>query len=58
MRIYLDNAATTKVDPLVVESMLPYLMDTYGNPSSIHSFGRESKAVIEKSRKKVAELLN
>jgi len=58
MSIYLDNAATTKVDPLVMESMLPFLSGTYGNPSSIHSFGRESKAAIEKSRKKVAELLN
>jgi len=58
MSIYLDNAATTKVDPRVMESMLPFLSGTYGNPSSIHSFGRESKAAIEKSRKKVAELLN
>ena len=58
MSLYLDNAATTKVDPKVLESMIPFLSGTYGNPSSIHSFGRESKAAIEKSRKKVAELLN
>jgi cysteine desulfurase len=58
MSVYLDNAATTKVDPKVMEAMLPFLSGTYGNPSSIHSFGRESKAAIEKSRKKVAELLN
>jgi cysteine desulfurase len=58
MKVYLDNAATTKVDPLVVESMLPYLYESYGNPSSIHSFGRETRSAIEKSRKRVAELLN
>ena len=58
MRIYLDNAATTAIDPHVVEAMLPYLQNTYGNPSSIHGFGRESRAGIEKSRKTVAELLH
>jgi len=57
MRVYLDNAATTAVDKEVVEAMLPYLQNTFGNPSSIHSFGREAKSAIEKSRKKVAELL-
>lgn len=57
MRIYLDNAATTAIDPLVVEAMLPYLQNTYGNPSSIHGFGRETRSAIEKSRKTVAELL-
>lgn len=57
MRIYLDNAATTPIDPKVVEAMLPFLHQTFGNPSSIHSFGREAKAAVEKSRKTVAELL-
>lgn len=58
MRIYLDNAATTAIDPAVLEAMLPFLQNTFGNPSSIHSFGREAKAAVEKSRKKVAELLS
>ncbi|HRH35922.1 MAG TPA: cysteine desulfurase family protein [Catalimonadaceae bacterium] len=57
MSIYLDNAATTPMDPAVVEAMLPILNQTFGNPSSIHSFGREAKAAVEKSRKKVADLL-
>jgi cysteine desulfurase len=57
MRIYLDNAATTAIDPLVVEAMLPYFTETFGNPSSIHSFGRDARSAIERSRKKVAELL-
>jgi cysteine desulfurase len=58
MKIYLDNAATTKVDPVVAEAMMPYLFEVFGNPSSIHSFGRESRSAIEIARKKVAELLN
>jgi cysteine desulfurase len=58
MKIYLDNAATTKVDPRVAEAMMPYLFDVYGNPSSIHAFGRETRSAIEIARKKVAELLN
>lgn len=57
MNIYLDNAATTKPDKRVVEAMMPFLLDSYGNPSSIHSFGRETRSAIERSRKKVAELL-
>jgi cysteine desulfurase len=57
MRTYLDNAATTPIDPLVVEAMLPYFKDHFGNPSSIHGFGRETRSGIEKSRKKIAELL-
>jgi cysteine desulfurase len=58
MKVYLDNAATTPVDPEVVNSMLPVLQSGYGNPSSIHSWGREIKAAIENSRKSVARLLN
>lgn len=55
--IYLDNNATTKVDPKVVEVMLPYLAEYYGNPSSMHTFGGQvSKAVLE-AREKVAALL-
>jgi cysteine desulfurase len=58
MKIYLDNAATTRVDPRVAEAMMPYLFEFYGNPSSIHAFGRETRSAIEIARKKVAELLN
>jgi cysteine desulfurase len=56
-RVYLDNAATTPVDREVLEAMLPYLEDFYGNPSSIHSHGREVRTGIEKARKTVADLL-
>ena len=58
MRVYFDNAATTALDPEVLEAMKPYLLNQYGNPSSIHSHGREARAAIEKSRKTIAELLN
>jgi cysteine desulfurase len=58
MRVYLDNAATTAMDDRVIEAMLPFMKDYYGNPSSVHSHGREVRSAIEKSRKKVAELLN
>ena len=57
-RIYLDNAATTALDPLVLEAMMPYLTSRFGNPSSIYSYGRESRMGIENSRKTVAKLLN
>ena len=57
-RIYFDNAATTPLDPLVLEEMLPYFKVHFGNPSSIYSYGREAKLGIEKARKKVAELLH
>ena len=56
-RIYLDHAATTPTDPEVVEAMLPYLSDVFGNPSSIHSFGQEAKAAVEEARDKVAALI-
>lgn len=57
-RYYFDNAATTPLDPQVLEAMLPYLQNHFGNPSSIHSHGREVRSAIEKSRKTVANLLN
>lgn len=57
-RIYLDNAATTAVAPEVFEAMVPYLTSYYGNPSSIHGFGRETRAAIERARRTVAGLLN
>ena len=58
MNIYFDNAATTPVDPKVVEAMVPVLRDVFGNPSSIHVHGRMAKSLIEKSRKKVASFIN
>ena len=57
-RIYFDNAATTPLDPLVLEAMMPYLTDRFGNPSSIYSYGRESRLAIENARKSVAKILN
>lgn len=57
-RIYLDNAATTPLDPEVLESMMPYLTSHFGNPSSIYSYGRESRMAIENARKTVARILH
>ncbi len=57
-RIYFDNAATTTLDPQVLETMLPYLTEKFGNPSSIYSYGRESRLAIESARKTVARILN
>lgn len=57
-RIYLDNAATTSLDPQVLEAMIPYLTTHFGNPSSIYSYGRESRMAIENARKTVAKILN
>ncbi|GAB3954568.1 cysteine desulfurase family protein [Spirosoma harenae] len=56
--IYLDNAATTRLDPEVLEVMLPLMTEQFGNPSSIHSHGRMVRTAIEKARKTVASLLN
>jgi cysteine desulfurase len=57
MRVYFDNAATTPLDPAVFEAMKPLLVEHFGNPSSIHAHGREARSYVEKSRKKVADLL-
>lgn len=57
MVIYLDNNATTRVDPDVLDAMLPYLSDLYGNPSSMHSFGGQVGAAVQDARAKIAELL-
>lgn len=57
-RIYFDNAATTSLDPEVLETMLPYLTEKFGNPSSIYSYGRETRMAIEHARKSVAKILN
>lgn len=58
MRIYLDNAATTPLDPEVFEAMKPFMLEDFGNPSSTHAHGRKVRAAIETARKKIAELLN
>ncbi|MFP4504196.1 MAG: cysteine desulfurase family protein [Cyclobacteriaceae bacterium] len=57
MRVYLDNAATTQLDPEVFEAMKPYMLEFYGNPSSIHAHGRATRSALEKARKLTAELL-
>src|SRR6201991_620310 len=57
-RIYFDNAATTSLDKEVLDAMLPYMTTHFGNPSSIYSYGRESRLAIETARKTVARILN
>ncbi len=57
-RIYFDNAATTSLDPEVFEAMKPYFTEKFGNPSSIYSYGRETRMAIESARKSVAKILN
>lgn len=57
-RIYLDNSSTTRVDPAVVEAMLPYLTEDFGNASSIHFYGQKARGAIDKARHHVAELIN
>ncbi len=56
--VYMDNNATTRVDPEVVEAMLPYFSESYGNPSSMHVLGAEAGKAVMEAREKVAELLN
>ncbi|PWT76251.1 MAG: cysteine desulfurase [Bacteroidetes bacterium] len=56
-RIYFDNAATTPLDPQVLEVMMPFLTEKFGNPSSIYSYGRECRMAIEQARKTVARIL-
>ena len=56
--IYLDHNATTPVDSAVVEAMLPYLNDSFGNASSAHSFGRDARVALENARETVAEIIN
>jgi cysteine desulfurase len=58
MPIYLDNAASTPLDERVLEAMMPYFTHQFGNPSSIHQYGRETRAAIEKARRTIAEILN
>jgi cysteine desulfurase len=56
-RIYFDNAATTSLDPAVLEAMMPYLTEKFGNPSSIYSYGRETRMAVEQARKSIAKNL-
>jgi cysteine desulfurase len=57
-RVYLDNSATTPVDPRVVEAMLPYLTEKFGNASSVHFYGQEARAGIDRARREVAALVS
>ena len=56
-RIYLDNSATTRIDDEVLDAMLPYLRERFGNASSIHAFGQEARAAVEDARQAVADLV-
>ena len=56
-RVYLDNAATTPTDPRVLEAMLPYFTDIFGNPSSIYLEGREARKAVDLARSRVADAL-
>ena len=56
--IYLDNAATTQIDPEVLEAMMPYLTNEYGNPGSLYSHGRKAREAVENARRQVAAFLN
>jgi len=58
MRVYMDNAATTRVTEPVFEAMKPYFCEVYGNPSSVHQFGREAHEALDKARGQVARALN
>src|ERR671938_541148 len=57
-RVYLDHSATTPVDKRVVEAMLPYLTERFGNASSVHFFGQEARAAVDRARREVASLIN
>ncbi|MFD2785955.1 cysteine desulfurase family protein [Hymenobacter rubripertinctus] len=58
MNVYFDNAATTPLDPEVLDAMLPFLQNHFGNPSSIHGHGRQVRAALENARKTIAHLIN
>lgn len=58
MRVYFDNAATTSIDTEVLEAMMPYLTEHFGNPSTQYSLGRDTRAAIEEARKAIAQLIN
>ncbi|MDD3851166.1 MAG: aminotransferase class V-fold PLP-dependent enzyme, partial [Firmicutes bacterium] len=56
-RVYVDNSATTPVHPQVLEEMLPFFNEKFGNPSSVHSFGRQAKHAMDRARERVAVAL-
>jgi len=56
-RVYLDHAATTPLDPEVLEAMKPYLTEHYGNASSVHQLGRQARVAVEESRERVANCI-
>jgi len=56
-RVYLDHSATTPADPRVVEAMIPFFSEKFGNASSVHFFGQEARSVVEKARREVASLI-
>src|SRR5881409_1858683 len=56
-KVYLDHSATTPVDPRVVEAMMPYLTEKFGNASSVHFFGQEARAAVDRARREVAALV-
>ena len=56
--IYLDNNATTKVDPQVLEAMLPYLQDEYANPSSIYDFAKRANHIVKEARGVIKDFVN
>src|SRR2546428_6382072 len=56
-RVYLDHSATTPVDPRVVEAMMPFLTEKFGNASSVHFFGQEARAAVDRARREVAALV-
>src|SRR3569833_48593 len=56
--VYLDHAATTPVDPRVVEAMQPYLLEAWGNPSSVYGPGRRARRAVDASRDQIAQVLN
>ncbi|MDH7605760.1 MAG: cysteine desulfurase family protein [Melioribacter sp.] len=58
MKVYFDNAATTPLNPQVFEKMKPYVTEFFGNPSSIHSYGRKTRVAIEEAREVIAEFIN
>lgn len=58
MKVYMDNAATTALSSEVLNAMMPYLTDIYGNASSVHSFGQDAKKGVDKAREQVARAIN
>jgi cysteine desulfurase len=58
LNIYLDNNATTRIDPEVIEAMMPYLADNFGNPNSVHEYGQEARFAVDRARTQIAALIN